>query len=118
MVFSRFSIEKLLYTLVNRTVIFFFVMCLLTLALYAAGTIQGFVDSTQLFLLTLYEGLGFFLMVTSFCGIVLDFERFFRVKRKRYLFRSLGYLLLLVFSITTVFAVMSIIALSRGSGAI
>ena len=116
--FSRLPKEKLLYILVNRTVIFLFVMCLLTLSLYAAGTIQGFIDSTQLFLLKLYEGLGIFLMVTSFCGIVLDIERCFKVKKKRYLLRAGGYLLLVIFSIVTVLAVMAIIALSRGSGAI
>ena len=115
--FSRLSKNKLLYTLVNRTVIFLFAMCLLTLSMYAAGTIQGFTDSTQLFLLNLYEVLGIFLMVTSFCGIVLDIERCIKMKKKRYLIRAGGYLFLVIFSIATVLAVMTIIALSGGSGA-
>jgi len=114
--FPRFSKNKLLYVLVNRTVLFLFVMCLLTLSLYAAGTIQGFIDSTQLFLLRLYEIFGIFLVATSFFGIVLDIERCVKMKKKRYLFRAGGYLLLVIFSITTVLTVMTITALSRGSG--
>ena len=108
--------EKLLYILVSRTVIFFLIMCLLTLFLYAAGTMQGFIDSTQLSLLKLYEILGIFLLVTSICGIVLNLERFWKIKKKSYLFRAGGYLLIVVFSIVTIFMVMTIIALSRGSG--
>ena len=115
--FSRLSKDKLLYILINRTVIFLFVICLLTLSLYAAGTIQGFVDSTQLFLLKLYEAIGIFLMVTSLFGIVLDIERCIKRKKKRYLLRAGGYLFLVIFSITTVLTVMTIIALSGGSGA-
>ena len=115
--FSRFSKEKLLYTLVNRTVIFLFIMCLLIISLYTAGTIQGFIDSTQLFLLRLYEWLGIFLMATSFCGIILDIERCIKMKKSRYLLRAGGYLLLVIFSVVTVLAVVTIVALSIGSGA-
>jgi len=114
--FSRFSKEKLIYSLVNRTVIFLFIMCLLTMALYAAGTMQGFIDSTQHFLLRLYEGLGIFLMVTSFCGVILDIERCVKIKKSRYLLRAGGYLFLVIFSIFSVLTVMTIMALSRGSG--
>ena len=117
MIFPRLSNERLLYILVNRTVIFLFAMCLLTLSLYTAGTIQGFTDSTQLFLLKLYEGLGIFLMVTSFCGILLDIERSIKLKKFRYILRAGGYLFLVIFSIATVMAVMTIIALSRGTDA-
>ena len=113
---SRRLKEKLLYILVNRIVLFFFIMCLLTLSLYIAGTIQNFIDSTQLSLLKLYEVLGIFLMVTSFCGIVLNIDRFVKIKMIRYLLRSGGYLLLVVFSIATVLLVMTIIAISGGSG--
>ena len=118
MIFSNFSKEKLLYILVNRTVIFLFIMCLLTLSLYAAGTIQEFTDSTQLFLLRLYEGIGIFLLLTAFCGIVLDIERCVKMKKSRYLLRAGGYFILVIFSIGTVLAVMAIIALSSGSGAV
>jgi hypothetical protein len=114
--FSRFSKEKLLYLLVNRTVIFFFLMCLLTLFLYAAGTFQGFMDSTQLSLLKLYETLGILLAVTSLCGTAIDFDRFIRIKKMRYLLRAGAYLFLVIFSGFTVLAVTVIIALSKGSG--
>ena len=115
--FSRLSTERLLYIIVNRTVLFLFVMCLLVLSLYTAGTIQGFMDSTQLSLLRLYEGMGIFLLVTALCGIALNIERSFKTKKGRYLLRAGGYFLLAVFSITSVLAVMTIIAMSGGSGA-
>jgi hypothetical protein len=114
---SRLFKEKLLFILVNRTVILFFIICLLTLFLYAIGTIQDFIDSTQLFLLKLYETFGIFLFVTSLFGMVLDLGRLIKMKKIRYLLRSGGYLLLVIFSVVTVLAVMTIITLSGGSGA-
>jgi len=113
---SRFLKEKPLPILVNRTAIFFFVMCLVTLFLYIVGTGQGFIDSTQLSLLKLYSILGIFLVVVSVCGIALDLERFLKIKKKRYLFRAGGYLLLVAFGVSTVLAVMFIITVSRGNG--
>lgn len=112
--FSHISKEKLLYILVNRTVIFFFLMCLLTLFLYAAGTSQVFIDSTQLALLKLCESLGIFLMVTSACGMALDVGRFIKTRRKRYALRAGGYALLVIFAAAEVFAVMTIAAFSLG----
>ena len=108
--------EKLLPILINRTVIFFFIMCLLTLILYLAGTIQGFIETTQLFLLRLYTALGIFLAVISLVGIFLNLLRFFRAKKARYIFRAAGYLLLVFFGLATVLLVMFIITVSEGTG--
>lgn len=116
MVFSRFPKEKLLHIIVNRTVIFFFLMCILALLLYTAGTVQAFTDSTQLYLLWLSGALGILLAITSICGIALDIIRFIRQKKGNYLLRAGGYFLLLIFAIATVFIVMTIIALSRAAG--
>jgi hypothetical protein len=115
MVFSRYLKEKLLPILVSRTVIFFSFMCLLTLFLYAAGTTQEFVDSTQLSLLRLYTVLGIFLTVGSVCGMALDLKRLIKIKKIRYLMRAGGYLLLAVLGAATVLVVMFIITLSRGN---
>ena len=108
--------EKLLPILVSRTAIFFFIMCLLTLFLYAVGTVQGFIDTTQLALLRLYAILGTFLVSSSICGLILDFRRFLRAKRARYLVRAAGYFLLVLFGICTVLAVLFIVTLSGGNG--
>ena len=113
---SNFSKEKLLPILVSRTVIFFFLICLLTLFLYMAGTFQNFIDTTQLFLLRLYSVLGVLLSISSACGSVLDLGRFSKTKKSRYLFRAAGYLLLIVFGIVTTLAVTAIIAISEGVG--
>ena len=113
--FKRYRKERLLPILINRSAIFFFLMCLLTLFLYIAGTVQGFIDSTQLFLLRLYFVLGIFLTTVSLLGVLMDILRFVKRKKPRYLFRALGYLFLVLFGIITVLAVLFIIALSGGN---
>jgi len=114
--FARFSKERLLPILINRTALFLFVMSVLTLFLYAAGTVQEFTDTTQFALLTLYSVLGIFLTITSLSGIILDLTRFIGAKKGRYFFRAGGYLFLVIFGAVTVMAVMAILALSGGEG--
>ena len=115
MYFSGNFKEKLLPILVSRTVIFFFVVCLLVLFLYAAGTIQGFIDSTQLALLNVYVVLGIFLTIASVGGIIIGLSRFFRIRKIRYLFRAGGYMFLMIFGSITVLAVMFIITVASGN---
>ena len=107
--------EKLLPILTSRTVIFFFVMCLLTIFLYAAGTVQGFLDSTQFALLRLYVVLGISLSAASVCGMFIAFGRLFKHKKIRYLFRACGYILLVIFGSITVLAALFIIAMADGN---
>jgi hypothetical protein len=109
------SKEKFLYLLVNRLAIFFFLMCVLTLFLYTAGTIQDFIDSTQLFLLNLYFILGIFLTAASVSGMLLDLNRFSRTRKTRYLLRAGGYIFLVVFGVVTVLAASAITAISGGN---
>ena len=111
----RFDKEKLLPVLINRTAIFLLVMCILTLFLYAIGTNQDFVDSTQLGLLRLYVVLAIFLVTTSVCGIIINIVRFLPQKRARYLLRAGGYMLLVLFGTATLLALMFIFTLSSGS---
>jgi len=113
---SRYLRGKLIPILVNRTAIFFFLMCLVTLFLYGTGTLQGFTDFTQLSLLRLYIVLGIFLTVDSVYGVALDLERLIKNKKKRYLFRAGGYFLLVIFGAATVVTVIFIITLSKGNG--
>jgi len=113
--FPRNFREKLLPILVSRTVIFFLVLCLLTLFLYAAGTVQGFIDSTQLALLSVYVILGIFLTITSIGGVVINLGRFFRNRRARYLFRAGGYMFLIIFGAATVLGIMFIISVASGN---
>ena len=115
MAFPRYLKEKLLPILASRMVIFFFLMCLLTLFLYAAGTVQGFIDSTQLSLLRLYVILGIFLTAASACGMLLELRRFFKVKTRRYLFQAGLYLFFVFFGAATVLTAMFIITVSGGN---
>jgi len=117
MEFPGYLKEKLLPILVNRSVLFFFLMCLLTLFLYAVGTVQNFIDSTQLSLLRLYVVLGIFLTAVSIFGVVLDIGRLYKHKKSRYLLRAGGYMFLVIFGVVTVLVVMVIITLSGGNAA-
>ena len=107
--------EKLLPILISRTAVFFFLMCLITLFLYAIGTNQGFIDSTQISLLRLYSVLGIFLVGSSIGGIAVNAVRFSRQKKARYLLRAGLYLLLALFGTVTVIFVMFVLALSPGN---
>jgi len=113
--FHRYLRDKLLPILASRAVIFLFFMCLLTLFLYAAGTVQEFTDSTQLALLRLHVVLGIFLSVISICGMLLNLRRLFILKKVRYLFRAGRYMFLVIFATATVLGVMFIIAVSGGN---
>ena len=115
--FSLSAREKLLPILINRTVLFFFFMSLLTLFFYLAGTAQGFIDSTQFLLLRVYTILGIFLAFTSASGVILDLGRLIKTKKIRYLFRAGGYAFLVIFGILSVLVVMSIFVISGGDGA-
>ena len=114
--FSPSVREKLLPILINRTVLFFFFMSLLTLFFYLAGTAQGFIDSTQFLLLRLNTIFGIFLAFTSVSGLILDLGRLIRTKRIRYLLRAGGYAFLVIFGIATVIIVSAIVAISGGDG--
>jgi hypothetical protein len=80
--------------LINRTVLFFLVMCLINLFLYIIGTVQGFMDDTQLFLLRLGVGVSILLALSSLYGLVLDLVLFFRRRRPRFIRGACLYALL------------------------
>ena len=116
MVFSWNLRKKLLSVLISRMGIFLFLMCLLTLFLYAVGTNQGFIDSTQLALLRLYIILGISLAISSLYGFILNIVRILKFKMTRYILRTIGYFVLVIFSIVSVLTAMFIITLSSGNG--
>ena len=101
--------------MVSRTVIFFFLMCLLALFLYLAGTFQEFIDSTQISLLKVYSVLGIFLTAVSAFGVILGINRMIMTKKAGYLLRAGGYLALALFGAATVLAAIAIIAISGGN---
>ena len=115
MKFSQNLKERLLPIMVNRAAIFFFVMSILTMFLYAIGTNQGFVDSTQFGLLRLYAILAIFLTTTSICGLALNLLRFSVHKKIRFILRAGSYLFFIFFGTITVLAVMVIFTVSAGA---
>ncbi|MCL2007986.1 MAG: hypothetical protein FWG77_07860 [Treponema sp.] len=107
--------ERILPILINRTSISFFIICLFTLFLYAAGTAQGFIDSTQFTLLSFYVIAGIFLGFSALAGFIINMGRLIKNKKKSYFFRACGYLFLVIFSIITILIVMAILAISEGN---
>jgi hypothetical protein len=69
--------KPLIFLLVKRGVSFFFLMDLLTVFLYAAGTAQEFTDPTQVLLLRLSVLFGLLLGCGAVYGITLNLYYFF-----------------------------------------
>jgi hypothetical protein len=83
--------------IINRLAVFFFLICFLTGFLYVLGTIQGFMDDTQLFLLKITAVLGTLLALSSVLGFFIDLG-FLLVKKKiRYLGTMFFYCFLGIF---------------------
>jgi hypothetical protein len=70
--------------LVKRAILFFFFLCALTVFLYGIGTVQEFMDRTQLMLLGLSVLFGLSLAVGSIYGIALNFWLIFHNRRYRF----------------------------------
>jgi hypothetical protein len=64
--------KPLLVLLVKRAVLFLFALCLLCIFLYSVGTVQEFLDATQIALLRAASGLGLLLGIGAAYGIALD----------------------------------------------
>jgi hypothetical protein len=107
--------SKLFPSLVKRTVLFFFAMCLITIFLYITGTVQGFMDDTQLFLLRLGLGLGILLALSSFYGFVLDLVLFFRKKKIGFIFGAGLYAFLGILGALTAASAGFIISAAEGN---
>lgn len=86
--------KPLIALLVKRAVLFMFVSCALALFLYAVGTAQDFLESTQLLLLRLSYLLALMLAIGALYGLLLDLFFAFRLRRKAFLLGVLSYALL------------------------
>lgn len=83
--------NKFVPSLVNRTVLFFLIMCLINLFLYIIGTVQGFMDDTQLFLLHLGFVLSILLVLSAVYGLALNLALFFHRKKIRFIRGACAY---------------------------
>jgi hypothetical protein len=107
--------KPLIAVLVKRTVIFFFVMCLLSTFLYGIGTDQGFTDISLHLLLRIAVLLGLFLGVGSIYGLALNIWLVFRHHKFRYLFGVGGYMLLGIFGAAAAVLGLFIITVAGGN---
>jgi hypothetical protein len=114
---SRSFKHKFFTILATRVVVFFFLMCLITLFLYTIGTNQGFMDSTQITLLKIAAVLGLMLLAASLYGLALDLFLFFKNHWLRFLGGAGIYLVLGVFGFAAAAVALFIIAAAGGNAA-
>jgi len=86
--------KALVVLLLNRTVVFLFLMNLLAVYLYAVGTAQGFMDATQCMLLRLISLLGMILGISALYAFLLEIVLLIRVRSPWYLAGAGVYFLL------------------------
>jgi hypothetical protein len=106
---------KFLAVTAARVTVFFLLMGMLTVFLYAVGTVQGFMDSTQLLLLRLVVFWGALLGVSSFYGLVLKIVAFAGGRELRSLGGVLVYLVLGIIGLAALTAALFIITAAAGN---
>jgi hypothetical protein len=101
--------------LIKRTVFLFLVLCFLSLFLYAIGTRQEFMDTTQLLLLRLSMFTGFFLAAAAIYGFLLQLWLVFHEKNDRLLRDAGMYLGLSLAGIAAALFAVFIIVFAKGN---
>jgi hypothetical protein len=100
MKFSRPRKKPIIALLVKRTVLFFFFSSIIIILLYVVGTIQGFMESTQLILLRVLAIMSIFLSIGALYGGLLDVGFLFIKHRKQSFWGIISYLLMVLFGVT------------------
>jgi hypothetical protein len=101
--------------LVKRGVIFLAAMLMLTVFLYAIGTIQGFTDQTQLLLLGLSLAEGLSLAAGSIYGIIFNLWFILRGGASRLLWGTGAYIALGLFGVLVTALSAFILVLAGGN---
>ncbi len=100
MKFTRPRKKPLIALLVKRTVFFFFFFSLLIILLYVVGTIQEFMESTQLILLRILVIMSIFLSIGALYGSILDAGFLIVKHQKQFLLGIILYLLMIIFGVS------------------
>jgi hypothetical protein len=79
---------------------FFFFSSLMIILLYVVGTIQEFMESTQLILLRFLMVMSIFLSIGALYGGLLDTGFFFAKRRKHFLWGIVLYFFMIIFGIS------------------
>ena len=102
--------------IINRIIMFLFYVCILIVFLYMIGSTQGFLDSTQLFLLRFASLLGLLLSTGSVFGLVYALIQFVKKTQRVQLLRSIiFYTLMMLAGIFLVLIVSFILAVTGGN---
>jgi hypothetical protein len=101
--------------IINRVILFFFFICLLTGFFYILGTVQGFMDDTLFLLLRIGAVFGILLTVSSVLGFFIDLGFLLTKKKIRYLGIMFLYCFLGIFGGIIVYASYFIMVISAGN---
>jgi hypothetical protein len=102
--------------LVKRTALFFFSLSALTVFLYAIGTAQEFMDSTQLFLLRASVVLGLCLAMNGIYGLALNLWLFIQKRQLGFFGSSAFYIITGILGAALAAAAAFIIVAAGGNG--
>ena len=108
------SDNSFLFRLTKRFTLFLLLMALVLLACYVSGSFQGFLDSTQHFILLLSSLNAVMLAFFAAAGATESFFLIFIARKKRYLLWFLGYLVLLCADAAVFMLLRGITYLSEG----
>ncbi len=85
--------------IINKITLFTFLSSLAVLLLFVAGNFQGFIDSTQIFLLRMFRFTGLTYMVTGIYNLFIDTAVLFkngRIYSKRVILTVIGEALMFI----------------------
>jgi hypothetical protein len=105
------------HLLVKRSCFVFALLCVLAIYLYAAGTVQDFMDQTLLLLLNIIRTLAFLCVGLSLVGMAFDLRLFLRAGGSGPLIGLLCYLLLCLGAAASAIIATFIITVARGNAA-
>ena len=115
MKFNRPQKKPLIALMVKRTVFFFFIASLMIIFLYIVGTVQGFMETTQIILLRFLVIMGIFLSIGALYGSILDAGFIFIKHRRQFVLGIISYLLLIIFGVIISVIASFILVLAGGN---
>ena len=108
------SQKPLIILLVKRVVLFIAFINILLIFLYAIGTAQVFLDSTQIMLLRWASSMGVLLFIGALYGFILDIYGAIRLRSARFLWGCLAYLSLSVLGAVLATSASAVLVLVSG----
>ena len=108
--------KPMIFIIVKRGIIFFFLMCVILIFLYILGAFQQFSDASLHMLLRLTGFFGLFLGINGAFGIILEIWFFFRKENYHIFFNIILFFIFGSFGILVAVITFFIQAMTGGYG--